>query len=117
LSRSEISADEFGEMLHPSGDRALPAIRADEHGLVIQPRGAIVHKGGQLQAADAEVHVARGEHVTIGAARLSVSGVVQPRVRVRNVFGMESVEAVTIVVPKVAPRVTAEVAAVHGSVP
>ena len=117
LSRSQFSADEFGERVRPSGDPALPEIRADEHGIVIQPRGATVRKDGQLQAADTEVHVARGEHVSIGAARLSVSGIARPRVRVRNVFGMESVGTVTVVVPKVAPRVTAEVATVRGSVP
>ena len=63
----------------------------------------------------AKVRVARGEHVSIGEARISVTGYVKPRVQVRNAFGMERTESVGVVVPKVPPRITAEIAAVQGS--
>jgi NADH-quinone oxidoreductase subunit L len=117
MSRDELSTDEFGESWRRDKDAAAPVITADDRGLVIRPRGASVRKDGELQGADSDVHVSRGEHVTIGEARLSVSGLVRPRVQVRNAFGMERVQAVTVVVPKVAPRIGAQVAAVRGNTP
>jgi NADH-quinone oxidoreductase subunit L len=117
VTRGELSVDEFGDSWHlgQGDDKVPPTIRADEHGLVIKPHSARVRKGGSLQAADAEVHVSRGEHVSLGEARLSVSGYVKPRVQVRNAFGMERTESVGVVVPKVPPRIIAEVAAVQGA--
>jgi NADH-quinone oxidoreductase subunit L len=117
MSGSGLSTDEFGELWRRDKDGAAPAISADERGLIVRPNGATVRKDGELQNAEAEVHVGRGEHVTIGESRLSVSGVVRPRVQVRNAFGMERVQTVSVVVPKVSPRVGAQVAAVRGSVP
>ena len=115
VTRSELSADELGDSWQQSKGGDAPLIRADEHGLLIKPRGARVRKAGAVQAPDAEVRVARGEHVSIGEARISVTGYVKPRVQVRNAFGMERTESVGVVVPKVPPRITAEIAAVQGS--
>jgi hypothetical protein len=76
----------------------------------VTPRGARVRKNDVLQASDAKVRVGRGEYVSIGFARLSVSGYARPRVQVRNVFGMRRTQSVGVVVPRVVPRVTAQVA-------
>jgi NADH-quinone oxidoreductase subunit L len=110
VSRSTLAADELGQSWGTSKNAGLPTITGDEHGIVIRPHGARVRKNGSLQAPDATVHVARGEHVTIGEARLSVSGLAHPTVSVRNVFGMQRDETITVIVPKVTPRVSAQVA-------
>jgi len=114
VSSDSISAHELGPNWRVSGaDLPLPTIHVDEQGLVIRPNGARVRRisrDGKLSGSDAEVHVARGEQVIIGSARLSVTGVARPRVLVRNVFGLERSGTVDVVLPKVAPRVTAQVA-------
>ncbi|HVU80513.1 MAG TPA: hypothetical protein VHD89_00745, partial [Rhodanobacteraceae bacterium] len=111
LSHDHLNTDDFGEGWQTEKSDQPPTITADEHGIVIKPNGTRVRKEGAVQMGDAEVHVARGEHVMLGDARLSVSGYAKPRVQVRNAFGMERVQSVAVVVPKVAPRFTAQVAA------
>lgn len=113
VSRGELGVDEFGDgwrLSHNDKNAGLPTIVGDEHGIVIKPHGAKVRKAGRLEAPDADVHVARGEHVTIGEARVSVSGMAKPKLSVRNAFGMESAETLSIVLPKVTPRISAQVA-------
>jgi NADH-quinone oxidoreductase subunit L len=117
LTSAEISADEFGPSWQQGDDNRLPLITSDHEGLLITPRGARVRKAGTPQAPDKQVRVARGESVNIGFARLTVSGYARPRVQVRNVFGIERTQSVGVVVPKVARRVTAQVAAAHAGVP
>jgi NADH-quinone oxidoreductase subunit L len=117
VGRGALSTSEFGESWQEPTNAGAPTITADEHGIVIRPHGARVRKDGQLALADSDVHVARGEHVTLGEARLSVSGVARPRVSVRNVFGLEREETVAVVVPKVSPRITAQVAVARGVTP
>jgi hypothetical protein len=117
LTSAQISADEFGPNWQQRDDNRLPQIDADQDGLLITPRGARVRKDGAMQAADKPVRVARGESVTIGFARLTVSGYARPRVQVRNVFGIERTQSVGVVVPKVARRLTAQVAAARAGVP
>jgi hypothetical protein len=90
---------------------------ADAHGVVLRAKGARVRKDGALQAPETEVHVGVGEHVTIGDARLSVTGFVRPRLQVRNAFGMLRVGKMNLVVPQVAPRVIGEVATLAGDAP
>jgi hypothetical protein len=117
LTSAEISADEFGPGWQTREDNRLPLISADHDGLLITPRGARVRKDGAPQAADKPVRVARGESVTIGFSRLTVTGYARPRVQVRNVFGIERTQSVGVVVPKVARRLTAQVTAAHAGVP
>jgi hypothetical protein len=117
LTSADISADEFGPNWQQRDDNRLPLISADHEGLLVTPRGARVRKAGAAQPADKAVRVARGESVTIGFARLTVSGYARPRVQVRNVFGVERTQSVGVVVPKVARRLTAQVAAVHAGMP
>jgi NADH-quinone oxidoreductase subunit L len=113
-----ISAHEFGPNWRVSVEDPalpLPTIHADEQGLVIRPNGArvrLIDKDGKLSGAgaDAEVHVARGEQAILGSARLSVTGVARARLLVRNVFGMERSGTVDVILPKVAPRIAAQVA-------
>ena len=117
LTSAQISADELGPGWQHGDDNRLPQISADQEGLLITPRGARVRKEGTLQASEKPVRVARGESVTIGFARLTVSGYARPRVQVRNVFGIERTQSVGVVVPKVARRLTAQVAAARAGVP
>ena len=117
FTSAEISADEFGPNWQHGDDNRLPIITADQDGVLVTPRGARVRKGGTQQAADKPVRVARGESVTIGLSRLTVSGYARPRVQVRNVFGIERTQSVGVVVPKVARRLTAQVAAVRAGMP
>jgi NADH-quinone oxidoreductase subunit L len=117
LTSAEISADELGPGWQRGTDNRLPQIDADKDGLLITPRGARVRKDGTLQAAEKPVRVARGESVAIGFARLTVSGYARPRVQVRNVFGIARTQSVGVVVPKVARRLTAQVAAARAGVP
>jgi hypothetical protein len=117
LTSAQISADELGPNWQHGADNRLPQIDADKDGLLITPRGARVRKDGAPQAADKPVRVARGESVTIGFARLTVSGYARPRVQVRNIFGIERTQSVGVVVPKVARRLTAQVAAARAGVP
>ena len=117
LTSAQISADEFGPNWQHGEDNRLPQINADQDGLLITPRGARVRKDGTLQASEKPVRVARGESVTIGFARLTVSGYARPRVQVRNVFGIQRTQSVGVVVPKVARRLTAQVAAARAGVP
>jgi hypothetical protein len=111
FSGNKLNTDEFGEGWQTEKSDRPPTISADERGIVIKPNGARVRKEGAVQLGDAEVRVTRGEHVMLGDARLSVSGYAKPRVQVRNAFGMERVQSVAVVVPKVPPRFTAQVAA------
>jgi NADH-quinone oxidoreductase subunit L len=112
---SKISTDDFGPTWQNDQDSTPPGIRADEHGLVIRPNGARIRKnGGGVALSDSEVHVGRGEYVTIGEARLSVTGYVRPRVQVRNAFGMARAASLGVVVPRIASRVTAQVAVLDG---
>jgi NADH-quinone oxidoreductase subunit L len=113
----KLSTGDLGADWQNDKSGAAPVITADEHGLIVRPNGARVRKDGSLQPPDAEVHVARGEHVSIGEARLTVTGFVKPRVEVRNAFGMQRVSSLDLVVPPVAPRASAQVAAVQGVLP
>jgi NADH-quinone oxidoreductase subunit L len=117
VMRSKINTEDFGEGWQTDKDGAPPGISADEHGLVVHPNGARVRKDGAVQHADAVVHVARGESVIIGDARISVSGFVRPSVQVRNAFGMERSGSFGLVVPKVSPRSIAQVAVLGGVSP
>jgi hypothetical protein len=116
LTTGQISADEFGPNWQNGDDNRLPLISADAQGVLITPRGARVRKNGHAQAPDKELRLARGESVTIGFSRLTVTGYARPRVQVRNVFGIERTQSVGVVVPKVARRLTAQVASAQAGV-
>jgi NADH-quinone oxidoreductase subunit L len=113
----ELSKGDLGASWQLDKGGATPVVVADEHGVIVHPKGARVRKDGALQAAESDVHVGIGEHVSIGEARLSVTGFMRPRLQVRNAFGMSRVGRVNVVVPPVAPRMTAEVAALGGGAP
>jgi hypothetical protein len=113
----ELSTSDLGSGWQTSSDTTPPTIVADEHGVVVTPKGARVRKDTILESPTASVHVGIGEHISIGDARLSVTGFIRPRVQVRNAFGMERVGRLELTVPPVAPRVTAEVAALGGGTP
>jgi len=112
-----ISTGDLGASWQNDTSGSAPLIVADEQGLVVHPNGARVRKEGGLEPPDAEVHVARGEHVSIGEARLSVTGFMKSRVQVRNAFGMQRASSVDLVLPPVAPRATGQVAALMGVSP
>jgi NADH-quinone oxidoreductase subunit L len=112
----ELSKGDLGPTWQLGEDSTTPVVVADAHGVVVHPKGARVRKNGTLQAPEAEVHVGIGEHITVGDARLSVTGSIRPRLQVRNAFGMQREGRIYLVVPAVTPRVTAEVAALAGGV-
>lgn len=95
----------------------MPTIVADKNGLVVHPNGARVYKNGELQLATAKVPVGFGEHVTVGEARVSVTGVVHPRLQVVNGFSMERTRRFDLVLPKVEARIVGTVAGVVGGAP
>ncbi len=126
---AELSELKPGERLHVSKrdlgpawqvdakDDSLPSIVADATGVLIQPNGARVMLGTTLQPGNVKMHLALGEHATIGDARLSVTGVVHPRLSVRNAFGQEGARSFDLVLPKVESRIVAAVAGVPGVAP
>jgi len=75
---------------------------------VIEVNGARVRKGTEL--VKNTVTVKRGERVSIGDARLSVTGLVRSKLAVRNAFGLERVRTLELPLPKIEPRVQARVA-------
>jgi hypothetical protein len=110
----KLSESDLGPNWQNAKDGTLPSVIVDPHGLVLKPNGARVRKDGAIQLADADVHVGVGEHIQVGDARLSLTGFVEPRLQVRNAFGMQRVGQLELVVPAVAPRITAQVAALNG---
>jgi hypothetical protein len=54
----------------------------------------------------------RGEHVDIGGARVTATGLVRATLRVRNAFGVERQASLDIIIPHVAARVPLQVVGV-----
>jgi NADH-quinone oxidoreductase subunit L len=104
----KLSPDQLGPNWQTNLEGGLPRILAEADGVVIEPNGARVRKDTQI--AKESVHVKRGEYVTIGDARLTVTGLVHSKLAVRNAFGMELVRTLELALPKVEPRVSARVA-------
>jgi NADH-quinone oxidoreductase subunit L len=111
----ELSLSDLGEWQADAKNKQPPTVVADKDGLVVHPNGAIVRKGQALQASNAAVHVGRGEHVSIGGARLSVAGSVRPRLAVRNAFGMERARSMRLSLPLIEDRLHAEVIMPQGA--
>ncbi len=113
--KRELCEQDLGPSWQSADDSTLPIIAADGTGIVVQPNGARVRRvrkdgqDGQAQAPSAKVHVGRGEHVTIGDARLSVTGLVRPRLLVRNAFGLSRTRLLKLMLPEVEERVHAAV--------
>jgi NADH-quinone oxidoreductase subunit L len=104
----KLSPDQLGPGWRFDGSGGLPRIVAEEDGVVIEVNGARVRKGSEL--VKNTVTVKRGERVSIGDARLSVTGLVRSKLAVRNAFGLERVRTLELPLPKVEPRVQARVA-------
>lgn len=85
-----------------------PLLTAGPEGLVVEPRGAMARFEGKRLDADEKVTVARGQHIDIGQARISVVGEATPTLRVRNAFGVERECHESILLPQVTARGTVE---------
>jgi NADH-quinone oxidoreductase subunit L len=81
-----------------------PLIIASAEGLVVEPRGAMVRFERKQVAADEKITVARGQHIDIGQARITVVGEATPTLRVRNAFGVERECQESILLPQVSAR-------------
>jgi NADH-quinone oxidoreductase subunit L len=108
----EVCKDDLGALWQSGQSDKLPRVVAVEDGFDITPNGARVRKDGELQAPNEKVRVGRGEHVNIGEARLTVTGLVRPSLQVQNAFGMERVRSFELVLPQVEARTRGEVAGV-----
>jgi NADH-quinone oxidoreductase subunit L len=107
-----LSPEQLGPTWQTNSEGGLPRIVAESDAVVIEPNGAQVRKGSDL--VKSSVRLTRGEHVAIGEARLTVTGLVRTRLAVRNAFGMELVRTLELPLPKVEPRVQARIAGLAG---
>jgi hypothetical protein len=77
--------------------------------LRIVPNGALVRRRGSTLKPDQAIEVARGETVHIGQGRLTVTGLAEATVRVRNAFGVEREDTLALHIPSVGDRPAVEV--------
>jgi NADH-quinone oxidoreductase subunit L len=89
-------------------DDTPPVIEATERGIIVHKNGARVRFGGKSVAEDG-LAIARGEHVDIGQARVTVAGLARPTLRVRNAFGVERQNSGQLLLPEVTQRPAVEV--------
>jgi hypothetical protein len=108
----KLSPEQLGPSWERTSEGGLPRIVAEGDAVMIEPNGARVRKGSEI--VKSSVRLKRGEYVTIGDARLTVTGLVQTRLAVRNAFGMELVRTLELPLPKIEPRVAARVAGLTG---
>jgi NADH-quinone oxidoreductase subunit L len=111
----KLQAGRLGDTWALEADAKPPRVVAEKGGVMIEPNGARVRKNGKLQRTPFKL--SRGEYANIGEARLTVTGLVRPRMLVRNAFGMERVHSLELELPKIGPRVQAQVATKIGSAP
>jgi NADH-quinone oxidoreductase subunit L len=111
----KLSREQLGPGWQRHSSSGLASSVADDDGVVVEANGATVRKGSEL--VNGTVKVKRGEHVTIGDARLTVTGLVHTRLAIRNAFGMERVRTLELPVPRVEPRVQARIARLGGVQP
>lgn len=110
----KLSPDQLGPGWERNAAAGLPGILAEEDAVLIEANGARVRKGTELVKTN--VRVKRGESVTIGDARVTVTGLVRSRLAIRNAFGLERVRTLELPLPKVEPRVQARVAGLAAGV-
>jgi hypothetical protein len=106
----KLSPDQLGAGWQRRSSGGLPRLVAEDDAVMIETNGAHVRKGTEVVKSN--VRVKRGESVTIGDARLTVTGLVRSRLATRNAFGMERVRTLELPVPKIEPRIQARIAAV-----
>jgi NADH-quinone oxidoreductase subunit L len=126
LQRTRLHASEQhrfeAEDLGPGWQRGedndlLPWAEATAEGLMLHTGGARVHKAGKLLPAGEDVPLARGEHVDVGRARLTVTGSVRITAQIRNAFGAERTDSLRIELPEVSARPAIEVVGVAEATP
>jgi hypothetical protein len=104
----KLSPDQLGLGWQRNSAGGVPRLIAEDDGIVIESNGGHVRKGSEIVTGTTKLR--RGEHVTIGDARLTVTGLVRTRLAIRNAFGMERVRELELPLPKVEPRIQARVA-------
>jgi NADH-quinone oxidoreductase subunit L len=86
-----------------------PVVEVSKEGeLVVLPGGARATVNGN-SVDDKKIVIKRGEHVDLGRARLTVTGIARPVLYVRNAFGVMRRKSVRLSVPEVSERPAVEV--------
>jgi NADH-quinone oxidoreductase subunit L len=88
-----------------------PVIEATANGVLVRANSARLRREGKTLSGDS-VLLERGEHVDIGAARITATGLARATLRVRNAFGVEREASIDIMLPHVAARVPLQVVGV-----
>jgi NADH-quinone oxidoreductase subunit L len=92
----------------PEKGGGAPVVEVTEAGLVVHPKGARARLNGNT-VDEAKIVLKRGEHVDLGRARLTASGLARPVLYVRNAFGVMRRRSVKLLVPEVIERPAVEV--------
>jgi NADH-quinone oxidoreductase subunit L len=85
-----------------------PMVEATAEGLLVRLNGARARKDGK-SISDETTVLKRGDHISIGQARLSVAGQARATLYVRNAFGVERRASQKLVLPEITERPSLEV--------
>jgi NADH-quinone oxidoreductase subunit L len=85
-----------------------PVIEATAHGLMVRANSARLRRDGKTLPGKS-VLLVRGDHVDIGGARVSATGLARATLRVRNAFGVEREASLDILLPHIAARAPQQV--------
>jgi hypothetical protein len=115
--RWPLSASDLGPgWQRDPGKGGAPVVEVTKEGLVVHLNGARARLNGN-SVSDEKVTLKRGDHVDLGRARLTASGLARPVLYVRNAFGVMRRKSVKLMVPEVTERPSVEVLKVAEAVP
>ena len=84
--------------------------------MIVYVHGARARRDGN-SVSDEKIALKRGEHVDLGQARLTASGLARPLLYVRNAFGVVRYKSLRLNVPEVKERPAIEVLKVAEATP
>jgi hypothetical protein len=102
------SADLGAGWQRDDGKGAAPVVEVTKEGLTVTLNGSRARLNGNI-VEDKRVVLKRGEHVDLGRARLTATGLARPVLYVRNAFGVVRRKSVKLMVPEVTERPSVEV--------
>ena len=116
--RWPLSASDLGPgWQREDGKGDAPVVEFSVVGLIVHLKGARARENGKDVSDAVQVILKRGEHIDLGRARLTVTGLARPVLYVRNAFGVMRRKSVKIMVPEVSERPSVEVLKVAEAVP